>query len=396
MHDVVVVGGGIVGLATAYRTIERWPDLRLTVVEKEAEVGLHQSQHNSGVLHAGLYYKPGSLKARLCRIGKEQMEEFAAAHNVPFRRLGKLVIASTKDEERALAILAERAQANGVPGARLVSSEEIQEIEPHAVGTRGLHSPQTGVIDYQQVCLALRDEIQKRGAEVRLSWPVIGMQEHLSDVVVTSHEDQLRTRTVISCGGLHSDRLMALMVKPSARIVPFRGAFLRLRAGATRLVKGSIYPVPDPRYPFLGVHFTRRLDDSVWVGPNAVVALGRETYNRGIAPRDVADMLRFGGFWRLASRHIATGARELIDDRIRRIYFRKMTKYIPALEYKDLEAGPSGIRAQLISSKGDIVDDFELSETRRVVHLLNAPSPAATASLAIGSLLADKLEERLW
>ncbi len=393
--DVIVVGGGIVGLATAHQLLRAAPGTAVTVLEKEDDVGQHQSSHSSGVLHAGIYYAPGSLKARLCHEGREEIERFADDHGVARRRSGKLVVALGPDEDAALDALATRARANGVPGLREVGPAEMAEIEPHAAGHRGLHSPATGVIDFLGVCRALVEEITAAGGTVRTGHRVTGLDEDRTGVTVTAdrHGDgvELRADRVVTCGGLQADRLAALTLPPGSRVVPFRGSYLTLRPGAAHLVRGNLYPVPDPRFPFLGVHFTRRIDDEVWAGPNALLALGREAYDRRPVPADLRAVATFGGFWRLAARHAGTGARELFEERVRSRYVRRLQAYLPELRAEDVVPGPSGIRAQLVDRRGALVDDFVTCRSARTVHLLNAPSPAATASLAIGRQLATEV-----
>lgn len=414
-----MVGGGIVGLATARQLQRAEPGATVTVLEKEADVGQHQSSHSSGVLHAGLYYAPGSLRARLCHAGRAELERFADAHGIARRRTGKLVVALDPSEDAALDALAARARANGVPGLREVTAAEMAEIEPHAAGHRGLHSPETGVIDFLGVCRALADEIEASGGAVRTGRRVVGLDEDATGVTVRAtvtepwtgpaacggmpskvggvgdlgddDGDEMRADLVVTCGGLQADRLAALTLPRGSRIVPFRGSYLRLRPAARGLVRGNLYPVPDPRFPFLGVHLTRRIDDEVWAGPNALLALGREAYDRRPVPADLRDIATFGGFWRLAARHLGTGARELVEERFRRRYLRRLQAYLPELGPDDVEPGPSGIRAQLVDRRGALVDDFVTTRSARTVHLLNAPSPAATASLAIGRLLATEV-----
>ena len=385
------MGGGIVGLATAYQLLGAAPGTGVTVLEKEDGVGRHQSAHSSGVLHAGIYYAPGSLKARLCHTGREELERFADDHGVARARTGKLVVALDPGEDAALDALTARARANGVPGLREVGPAEMAEIEPHAAGHRGLHSPATGVVDFPGVCRALAGEIEAGGGAVRTGQRVVGLDEDAAGVTVRTPHAELRADRVVTCGGLQADRLAALTLPRGSRVVPFRGTYLRLRPGASDLVRGNLYPVPDPRFPFLGVHLTRRIDGEVWAGPNALLALGREAYDRRPVAADLRDVVTYGGFWRLAARHAGTGARELLEERVRRRYVRRLQAYLPALRPQDLEPGPSGIRAQLVDRRGALVDDFVTTRSARTVHLLNAPSPAATASLAIGRLLAAEV-----
>jgi L-2-hydroxyglutarate oxidase LhgO len=358
-HDYAVVGAGIVGLAVARALLMREPDARVVVFEKEPELARHQSGRNSGVVHAGLYYAPGSLKARLCRAGREMLLAFADEQGIPHAMCGKLVVATRESERPALAELARRGAANGLRGLRELGPAELREIEPHVRGVRALHVPETAVIDFAAVTRALGRDVQRRGGELRLGVPV----ERL---------DALGARRVIVCAGLQAERLAARgrrTGRPPLRIVGFRGDFFVLSERAAALVNALIYPVPDPRLPFLGVHFTRRVDGEVWAGPNAVPVLGRGVLSR--------EMARLGArFWR-------AGAGELWRAANRRAALRAMRRYLPALELADLRRGPSGVRAQGLGRDGRLVDDFVMERSGDVLHVLNAPSPAATAALAI-------------
>lgn len=389
--DLAIVGGGIVGLATAYRLLQRLPDLRLVVLEKERELATHQSGHNSGVLHAGLYYAPGSLKARLCREGKAAVEAFATEHDIPFERCGKLVIARDASELPRFEALRERAAANGVPGLEVVGPERLREIEPHAVGVRALWSPTSGIVDFRRVALAIADEVRARGGRIDTGREVTAIDDRHGLQVLTTTKGDLLSRDVIACAGLHADRLAA-MTRDSGRerIIPFRGDYYTLTPDARGLVAGLIYPVPDPRFPFLGLHFTRRIDGDVWAGPNAVLAFAREGYRRGqVSPRDLAGILTDRGFLRLAGRFWRTGAAEMWRDVSKRAFLAELRTFVPELRGGQLTFGPSGVRAQALDPNGTLVDDFRLGGTRHVLHVRNAPSPAATASLAIGRELAD-------
>ena len=398
--DLAVVGGGIVGLATAYRLHLDRPRLSLVLLEKEAELGTHQTGHNSGVLHAGLYYTPGSRKARLCREGKQAIERFAGEHGIPFEHCGKLVVALDDGELPRLAAIRERAAANGVEGLEEVGRERILEIEPHAAGIRALWSPKSGIIDFRRVALAYADEIRARGGEIRTRARVtrIGQADSGGSNlrVVETTAGEVHARNLIACAGLQSDRVAALTGDAgSERIVPFRGDYYTLRPAATRLVRGLIYPVPDPRFPFLGVHFTKRIDGSVLAGPNAVLAFAREGYRRlDFSPKDLAETLAFTGFRKLARSYFRTGVSEMWRDWSRRAFTAELAKYVPEIRAEDLVFGPSGVRAQALSEDGKLVDDFSIGESPHVLHVRNAPSPAATASLAIGSELAKMAIER--
>jgi L-2-hydroxyglutarate oxidase len=394
--DLVVVGGGILGLATTLRLLEARPDLRIVVVEKEAELATHQSGHNSGVLHAGLYYAPGSLKAMLCREGKLAMEGFAERHAIPIERCGKLVVAIDERELPRFAALKERATANGVPGLQEVGPERIAEIEPHAAGIRGLWSPSTSIIDFRRVALAMADDIRGLGAQIQLGRGVTGIRETLSEVIVETGTGPIVGRHVIVCAGLQADRVASMAGSRDApRIVPFRGDYYTLSTGARHLVRGLLYPVPDPRFPFLGVHFTKRIDGAVWAGPNAVLAFAREGYRRrDLDVRDLAGTLTDPGFLRLAGRYLRTGLAEMWRDVSKAAFVRELQRYVPEIRPDQLTFGPSGVRAQAIARNGSLFDDFSLGGTGRILHVQNAPSPGATSSLAIGRTLAETARER--
>jgi L-2-hydroxyglutarate oxidase len=395
--DVVVVGGGIVGLATAYRLIEARPALRIAILEKEQELATHQSGHNSGVLHAGLYYQPGSLKARLCHEGKAAVEAFAEAHDVPFERCGKLVVALDETELERLAALRERAVANGVPGLEEVGPERIREIEPHAAGIRGLWSPETGIVDFRRVALAMADDLRGRGVEILTGREVRGLDERADEAVLSTAAGEVRATVVVACAGLQADRVAARGgTRDGPRIVPFRGDYYTLTPDARGLVRGLIYPVPDPRFPFLGVHFTKRIDGQVWAGPNAVLAFAREGYRRrDINPRDLLETLANPGFLRLAGRYLRTGLGEMWRDWWKPAFVRELQRYVPEIRADQLRFGPSGVRAQALARDGTLVDDFILGGSARILHVRNAPSPAATSSLAIGAMLATTALDRL-
>ena len=393
--DVVVVGAGIVGLATARALLRDYPRLRLTVVDKEPKVAAHQTGHNSGVLHAGVYYAPGSRKATMCRAGKAQIEEFARQHGIPFEHSGKLIVAVDESERPRLAELLERARANGVAGAELVGPERMREIEPHVAGVAAMWSPETGVIDYRVVAAALADEIRAAGGRILLGREVRAIRQMADERVLETTGEPIAARDLIVCGGLQADRLAAMTGTPGPRIVPFRGDYYVLRPEAASLVRALIYPVPDPRFPFLGVHFTRRIDGEVWAGPNAVLAFAREGYRRGdFDPAELARILGYRGFLRLAGRNLAAGIGEMWRDYNKGAFLGALQRYVPELAEADLLPGPSGVRAQAIDMAGRMVDDFAIGGAAHVLHVQNAPSPAATSSLAIGAWLADAARER--
>jgi L-2-hydroxyglutarate oxidase LhgO len=390
--DVVVIGAGLVGLATAMALLDGHPSLRLAVLEKEAAVGTHQSGHNSGVIHAGLYYQPGSLKARFCTAGRLAMMEFADARQIPYRQTGKLVVASRDSELPRLADLAERGRANGL-AVRDIGPAEISEIEPSVRGVRALHIPESGVIDYRQVSAAYAETVGQAGGQVLCGHGVRGLTRRPEGWVVETDAGPLLGRTVVACAGLQADRIAAMTGQGASdyRIVPFRGDYYTFRPAAAGLVRGLVYPVPDPAFPFLGVHFTRGIDGTLHAGPNAVPALAREGYGRfSVSGRDLLDSLRFPGLRRLARRYAGTGALEIWRDLVKPAYLAEMRRYIPAIGARDVTFGPSGIRAQCLSRSGALVDDFLIEEGDGVIHVLNAPSPAATASLVIGRHIAAR------
>ena len=364
--------------------------MSLAVVEKETELATQQSGHNSGVLHAGLHYAPGSRKALLCREGKAAVEKFAEERGIPYRHCGKLVIAVSEDELPRLASLRERARSNGVEGLEEVGPERIREIEPHAAGVRALWSPKSGIIDFRRVALAYAEEIRARGGAILTGREVRGIQVRGDERIVQTSNGDLVCGSLISCAGLYSDRVAAMTgVAGSERIVPFRGDYYTLLPRARRLVRGLIYPVPDSRFPFLGVHFGSTMDGSVRAGPNAVLALKREGYRRtDLSLPDLLQTLAFPGFRRLVVKHWRTGLAEMWRDWSKRAFTARLQRYVPELRAEDLVFGPSGVRAQSLAADGTLVEDFSIGESPGVVHVRNAPSPAATASLAIGRELA--------
>jgi L-2-hydroxyglutarate oxidase LhgO len=390
--DIAVVGGGIVGLATALQLLRSKPDLRLVLLEREPELARHQSSHNSGVVHSGIYYTPGSLKARLCRAGKAELEAYCAERGIPLERIGKLVVALDEAELPRLHDLHERGTANGVDGLELVGPERMREIEPQAAGIQGLWSAGTGIVDYQRVALSFADDVRGLGGVIETGREVRSIAERGDDLVLETSRGPLVTNRAITCGGLRADRLAAMTSDPAReRIIPFRGDYYTLKPEARDLVRGLIYPVPDPRFPFLGVHFTRRIDGAVWAGPNAVLAFAREGYRRrDISLPDLLRVIIYPGFLRLAIRYFRTGAAEFRRDLWKPAFVRELQRYLPPLEGNQLTFGPSGVRAQALDPDGTLVDDFRLGGSDRVLHVRNAPSPAATASLAIGRELAGQ------
>jgi (S)-2-hydroxyglutarate dehydrogenase len=396
---VAVIGAGIVGLATAHQLLERRPGLQVTVLDKETTAGRHQTGHNSGVIHRGIYYRPGSLKADLCVRGAAELESFCQAHDIPVMRCGKLIVAVSEREVAGLEELHARGLANGVSGLEIVGPERLREIEPHAVGLRGLHSPTTAIVDFGRVAAALHGELLARGGEVRLGCEVRGISEGAGELVLHTPTGDVVADRMVACAGLQSDRLalMGGVERPrGVRIVPFRGDYFLLRPDRAELCNGLIYPVPDPALPFLGVHLTRRVDGAVWLGPNAVVALAREGYRPGrISPRDLGALLSFSGFWRMGLRYWRIGLSEMWRASWRSSFLAALRRYVPELNADDLLAGPAGVRAQAVAADGTLVDDFVFAESARQLHVLNAPSPAATSSLAIGAVIAERVLSRI-
>ena len=392
---VAVVGGGIIGAATARRLALM--DADVTLFEKEDRLAAHQTGHNSGVVHAGLYYTPGSLKARLCRRGVELLQAFTAEKNLPYDECGKLVVALEESELDRLDAIFSRATANGVPGIRRIRADEITDVEPHAVGIAALHSPRTAIIDFVAVTHALADEVVAAGGTLRLGTAVTAVREVGDQVVVDTPGDQSAFDLVITCGGLQSDRLAHSSGDTrDPRIVPFLGDYLLLGTDAAAKVRGLIYPVPDPRYPFLGVHLTRRIDGEVMVGPNAFLSPGRETYRGGRTSwRDLREAVGWPGFWRFAAHNLPAAGRELRTATSTRRFVAGAAAYMPGLTVDDVRPGPRGIRAQAMNSDGGLEDDFVVTGHGRVVHLRNAPSPGATSSMAIAEYLVDRALERV-
>lgn len=397
LFDYVVAGGGIVGLATARELLLRDPALRLAVVEKEPSWAAHQTGHNSGVIHSGLYYKPGTRKAALAVAGNRSMVAFCRERGIPVEVCGKLIVATSSEEVAQLRRLHERGAANGV-AARWIAPGRLRDLEPCAAGLAGLHVPQTGIVDYRKVCDAMVKELQDRGAHLEPGFKVAGIDSSASAKRIQSDRGAtLQTRMLVACCGLQSDRVASLdHVDPRARIVPFRGEYWQLRPERRQLVRNLIYPVPDPAFPFLGVHLTRMIDGSVHAGPNAVFGLSREGYRKSqVSLRDLGSALGFPGFWRMAARHAGAGLREVARSLSRHRFAASVRRLLPDLQDDDLVPAEAGIRAQALGRDGSLVDDFLLIPGNRSLHVCNAPSPAATASLEIAKAIADTLESSL-
>jgi len=391
----LIIGGGIVGLAVARELSRRDPGRSIVLLEKEEEVGRHQSTHNSGVLHAGLYYQPGSLKARLAVSGVRMMTEFCRHHGVAHEICGKVVVATSADELPALERLWDRGQRNGLRGLRRLNPDELREIEPHAAGVAGVHVPEEGIVDYAGVCAALRRELEAAAVDVRTGAKVTSIRATAAGWAVGTEAGEWDGDYLINCAGLFSDRVAELAgIARTVRIVPFRGEYFLLRPEAQRLVRHLIYPVPDARFPFLGVHFTRMIGGGVEAGPNAVLALAREGYSwSDVSPRDLADALTFPGLWRFMVRYPALCSHEIVRSLSRALAVKSLQRLVPEVTAADLTAGGAGDRAQAMHVDGTLIQDFWLEQRPRALHVLNAPSPAATASLAIARELVDRLPD---
>ena len=394
--DICIIGGGIVGLATAYQVSQKYPKLSLAVIEKESSLAKHQTGHNSGVLHTGIYYKPGSLKAVNCRNGKKAMEAFCKEQGIEHELCGKIIVALNEEEIPRMQNIFQRGQENGV-NCKVISREEMLEIEPHVAGVQAIHVPECGIVNYKQVCHRLGEIIAKKEEnKLLLGHAVIGMQTRTDGLIITTNKAEIECKHAINCAGLHSDRITRLGgQKPPAKIIPFKGEYYKLEKQARHLCKNLIYPVPDPAFPFLGVHFTRMIDGSVECGPNAVLALGREAYGKfDLNLRDLFESLTYLGFQKMAMKHWKMGWGEMWRSYNKGAFVKALQKLIPEIESKHLTSAPAGIRAQAVSPEGRLVDDFLIEDNERIINVCNAPSPAATASLNIGSIIAEKISDR--
>lgn len=391
IFDLAIIGGGIVGLATAMEWLARFPGSRLVVLEKEPTLGAHQTGHNSGVIHSGIYYRPGSLKAKTCVEGARLLVEFCRAHQIPYTLCGKLVVATDASELPALETLYQRGRANGVPGLTLVGQDALQEIEPHARGIRALHVPQAGIVDYGAVVRAFADVIRARGGAIQTSTRVERLHRRSGVWILETNTGDVQAKFLMTCGGLQADRVAVMAGAPSdVRIVPFRGEYYEVVPERRFLVKGMIYPVPNPVLPFLGVHFTRTVDGRVHAGPNAVLAFKREGYRkRDVSVSDIWDMVSYTGFWKMAARHWLTGLGECYRSWSKRAFVSVLQRLVPEVRPCDLSDGGSGVRAQVVDPRGTLLDDFSIVQGAQAIYVRNVPSPAATASLRIGQLITD-------
>ena len=390
-YGVIIVGGGIVGLSVALEITQRFPRLRTLLLEKEDRVARHQSSHNSGVIHSGIYYKPGSLKAKLCVAGAAAMVEFCREHCIPHSICGKVIVATRPEELQSLEELRRRGEANGVAGVRLIGSAELRELEPSASGLNALVVPSTGVTDYAAVCDKYAELIVERGGSILTSAEVLSLKRGASEIVAETKRGAFSTTYFINCAGLFSDRISRMAGdEPEVTIAPFRGEYYNLTPERSSLVRALIYPVPDPRFPFLGVHFTRRISGRVDAGPNAVLAFRREGYRRtDFKLKDLASSLAFPGFWRMGARYWRSGFDEVHRSFSKAAFVRALQRMVPAVRDEDLVPGGSGVRAQALKRDGTLVDDFQFVQSGNVLHVLNVPSPAATASLMIGRSIVE-------
>ena len=393
--DLTIIGGGIIGLATALEITHRLPQVQLLIVEKEDQLAAHQTGHNSGVIHSGLYYKPGSLKAQTCVRGSCALIAFCEQHDISYERCGKIVVATSEAELPRLEELHRRGTANGVEGLEMIGPERLRELEPYTTGIKALHVPSTGIIDFPHVARTYAKLIEQQGGQIRTSHQVQTIQRSDGKMVLETSGGAIQTRFLINCGGLFSDRLARMAgAQPDLQIVPFRGEYYTIAPERRKLVNNLIYPVPDPALPFLGVHFTRTIDGMLEAGPNAVLALAREGYQKSdFNWQDTKETFSFPGFWTMAGKYWQTGLGEMYRSFSKHAFLKALQRLMPELRESDLRPGGSGVRAQAIASNGALVDDFFISQTGNALHILNAPSPGATASLAIGQMIVDKAQQ---
>ena len=395
IYDITIIGGGIIGTATALSILNE-KNVQILLLEAESSLAAHQTGNNSGVIHSGLYYKPGSLKAANCTIGREMMYAFCEEHKLPFDRCGKIVIATLKEEIPALNMLEERGRANGLNGIKRLSASDIKEYEPHASGIDGLFVPQTGIVDYVAVTNKYAVLIREKGGVIKTNSKLVSVKRDGKDLMLFTEHDEYKTKFVVNCAGLQSDRIAKLFgVDPKLQIIPFRGEYYQIKKEKEYLVNNLIYPVPDSQFPFLGVHFTRMINGGVEAGPNAVLAFKREGYKKtDFSLRDILEMKLYPGFWKMAAKYYKMGFQEFRRSFSRELFVKSLQKLIPEIQYDDIEVGGAGVRAQALERDGKLVDDFRIVEAERMVHVLNAPSPAATASLSIGNTISEIVIKR--
>jgi L-2-hydroxyglutarate oxidase len=396
MYDFTIIGGGIVGLSTALYLTQSYPDAKILVLEKEGEWAFHQTGNNSGVIHSGIYYKPGSFKAKFCRDGQRSMVEFCEEHGINYEVCGKVIVATEAKELPLLDNLYQRGLDNGIPVAK-ISGEEVKEIEPYVNSLAGIRVESTGIVDYRGVCQKYVELVENRGGELRLNTKVEQIQHRSGELVIETNAGEFSTRFAINCAGLHSDRIARLEgVDPQAKIIPFRGEYYELKPEKRYLVKNLIYPVPNPDFPFLGVHFTRAIDGSVHAGPNAVLSFKREGYRKtDFDWQDFVEIMTYPGLWKLAAKYGNEGVKEIVRSLSKSVFVRSLQRLIPEVQAGDVIPTHAGVRAQALMNDGMLVDDFLIVDGERAMHVCNAPSPAATASLEIGKAIADRVRDRL-
>ncbi|MBS1254884.1 MAG: L-2-hydroxyglutarate oxidase LhgO [Deltaproteobacteria bacterium] len=394
--DIIIIGGGILGLATAFQLSRDYPRLNITVLEKESKLATHQTGHNSGVLHTGIYYKPGSLKAINCREGKSRMEGFCRNEGIDFEICGKVIVAITEDELPVLEMIYQRGRTNGVR-CEMISKEQLHELEPHVAGIKAIHVPEAGIVDFMQVCERLAERVlEVDGNNIEFSAKVSGIRQTAQRVVVQTDQTEYEGRLLVNCAGLYSDKITSMTQTPDAKIIPFRGEYYMVRPEKHHLCRNLIYPVPDPEFPFLGVHFTRMIDGSLECGPNAVLAFAREGYTRSnINLLELAEVLSYRGFIKMALKYWRAGAGEMWRSFSKAAFVRALQRLIPEITADDLNAAPAGIRAQAVMPNGKLVDDFLIQQNENIINVGNAPSPAATSSLNIGKHIVGVAAERL-
>ena len=393
--DIIVIGGGIIGTATAL-SLQNNSNLSILIIEAESELAKHQTGNNSGVIHSGLYYKPGSLKAKNCSEGRELLYQFCEQNDIPYNKCGKIVVATNESEINSLDELYKRGIANGLTGIKKLNSQEIKNHEPHSTGIAGLFVPQTGIVDYTKVTNKYAQLFLDAGGSVQTNCKFLSLKNDSGELVVITNKEEFKAKLIVNCGGLYSDRIAKLCgVEPGLQIIPFRGEYYKLKREKEYLVKNLIYPVPDPRFPFLGVHFTRMMKGGVEAGPNAVLAFKREGYSKkDFSFNDISQMITYAGFWKMSSKYYSMGFGEFYRSFNKKAFVKALQKLVPEIQEEDIEPGGAGVRAQALEPDGKLVDDFRIVEALKMVHVLNAPSPAATASLSIGKTIAGIVKKK--
>jgi len=395
LYDIIIIGGGIVGCA-ATMALQIKSDFKILIIETEDKLAAHQTGNNSGVIHSGLYYKPGSLKAKNCTQGRILLYDFCEEHNIKFEKCGKIVFAVTKEEIKPLNDLYERGIANGLEGLKKLAADELKDYEPHIIGVAGLFVPQTGIVDFLKVTNSYAKIIKEHGGKIETDCRFISVSRSGEELILRTSRGDIKTKFLVNCGGLYSDRIAkACGVNPGLQIIPFRGEYYKLRKEKEHLVKNLIYPVPDPKFPFLGVHFTRMINGGIEAGPNAVLAFKREGYNKtNFSIKDVSSLLNYPGFWKMASKYYKMGFGEFYRSFNKKAFVNALQKFVPDVQLNDITRGGAGVRAQALEPNGKLVDDFRIAEAERMVHVLNAPSPAATASISIGNSIAEMVKKK--